>query len=245
MMWIKDGFCKLIIWQSICNQGPSPRAISIKHLTPLCTTIPQPKLKDRLKELVPTLLHKKIGKILSCNTKQKHSDSDKHSETYVNQNVRVFDWQHMCYVWWCVFQETIGILMGIDSAPVLAVFIPYSQKADFMQEFLKKNEKKADRSFHFTFHCSDNVLSLSNSKLGDYVNAMLKSCFMHWPTSRNRHWRLLRMKLYRKKNMISIFPLWTFYLCVATFQQHMYMEYISLRWYDILEFAIPIRILWQ
>ena len=35
--------------------------------------------------------------------------------------------------------------------------------------------------------------------------------------------------------MISIFPLWTFHLYIATFQQHLYMEYISLRWYDIPE----------
>ena len=40
--------------------------------------------------------------------------------------------------------------------------------------------------------------------------------------------------------MISIFPLWTFHLYVATFQ-HWYMEYISLRWYDIPELVAPIR----
>ena len=42
--------------------------------------------------------------------------------------------------------------------------------------------------------------------------------------------------------MISIFPLWTFNLYVAPFQQHLYMEYISLRWYDIPELVAPIRI---
>jgi hypothetical protein len=44
------------------------------------------------------------------------------------------------------------------------------------------------------------------------------------------------------KEMISIFPLWTFHLHVATFQQHLHMEYISLRWYDIPELVVPIRI---
>ena len=44
--------------------------------------------------------------------------------------------------------------------------------------------------------------------------------------------------------MISIFPLWTFHFYVATFQQHIYIyiEYISLRWYDISELVAPIRI---
>jgi hypothetical protein len=42
------------------------------------------------------------------------------------------------------------------------------------------------------------------------------------------------------KEMISIFPLWTFDLYVAPFQQQ-HMEYISLRWYDIPELVAPIR----
>jgi hypothetical protein len=42
--------------------------------------------------------------------------------------------------------------------------------------------------------------------------------------------------------MISIFPLWTFHLYVATFQQHLHMEYMSLSWYDIPELLVPIRI---
>ena len=42
--------------------------------------------------------------------------------------------------------------------------------------------------------------------------------------------------------MISIFPLWTFHLYVATFQQHLHMEYIYLSWYDIPELVVPIRI---
>jgi len=43
------------------------------------------------------------------------------------------------------------------------------------------------------------------------------------------------------KEMISIFLLWTFHLYVATFQQHLHMEYISLSWYDILELVVPVR----
>ena len=51
----------------------------------------------------------------------------------------------------------------------------------------------------------------------------------------------LRTELY-VKDMNSIFPLCIFHLYVATFQQHIYMEYISLRWYDIPELVAPIRI---
>ena len=51
----------------------------------------------------------------------------------------------------------------------------------------------------------------------------------------------LRIQLYDKRD-VSIFPLWTFHLYVATFPQHRHMEYISLRWYDIPEFVAPINI---
>ena len=38
--------------------------------------------------------------------------------------------------------------------------------------------------------------------------------------------------------MISIFPLWTFHLYVATFQQHLHMVYIYLSWSDIPELVV-------
>jgi hypothetical protein len=44
------------------------------------------------------------------------------------------------------------------------------------------------------------------------------------------------------KEMISIYQLWTFQLYVATFQQRLHMEYISLSCTDILELVVPIRI---
>jgi hypothetical protein len=42
--------------------------------------------------------------------------------------------------------------------------------------------------------------------------------------------------------MISIFPLSNFNLYIATFQQHLHMEYIFLSWCDIPELVVPIRI---
>ena len=38
-----------------------------------------------------------------------------------------------------VFQQTIGIPMGTNGAPLLADLFLYSHEADFIQEFLKKN----------------------------------------------------------------------------------------------------------
>ena len=41
------------------------------------------------------------------------------------------------------------------------------------------------------------------------------------------------------KEIISIFPLWTFYLCVAAFQSHLHMKYISLSVDSIFQNSYP------
>jgi hypothetical protein len=41
-----------------------------------------------------------------------------------------------------VFQQTVGIPMGTNCAPLLADLFLYSYEADFIQGLLKKNEKK-------------------------------------------------------------------------------------------------------
>jgi hypothetical protein len=41
-----------------------------------------------------------------------------------------------------VFQQTVGIPMGTNCAPLLVDLLLYSYEADFIQGLLKKNEKK-------------------------------------------------------------------------------------------------------
>ena len=63
-----------------------------------------------------------------------------------------------------------------------------------------------------------------------------------WPTSGIWQWETVKKQNLTTKEIISIFPLWTFHLVyVATFQQHLHMEYISLSSYDIPELLLPIR----
>ena len=45
----------------------------------------------------------------------------------------------------------------------------YYYEADFMQELLRKKDKKLAISFYSTFRYKDDVLSLNNSKFGDQV----------------------------------------------------------------------------
>jgi hypothetical protein len=69
-----------------------------------------------------------------------------------------------------VFQQTVGIPMGTNCAPLLTDLFLYSYEAHFIQGLLKKNEKKLARSFNFTFHYIDDVLSLNNSRFGDFAD---------------------------------------------------------------------------
>jgi hypothetical protein len=69
-----------------------------------------------------------------------------------------------------VFQQTVGIPMGTNCSPLLVNLFLYSYEADFIQGLLKKNEKKLTLSFKFMFRYIDDVLSLNNSRFGDFVD---------------------------------------------------------------------------
>ena len=69
-----------------------------------------------------------------------------------------------------VFQQTVGMPMGTNCAPLPTDWFLYSYEADFIEGLLKKNEKKLGRSFNFMFRYIDDVLSLNNSRFGDFVD---------------------------------------------------------------------------
>jgi len=80
---------------------------------------------------------------------------------WYHQHARVFDWQNICYVWW-----TVGIPLGTNCAPLLADLFLYSYEADFILGL----RRKTIWSYNFTFRYIDDVLSLSNSRFGDFVD---------------------------------------------------------------------------
>jgi hypothetical protein len=69
-----------------------------------------------------------------------------------------------------VFQQKVGIHRYTNFGyKLLADLFLYSHEADFIQGLLKKNEKKLARSFNITLYIDD-VLSLNNSRFGDFVD---------------------------------------------------------------------------
>jgi hypothetical protein len=69
----------------------------------------------------------------------------------------------------CGFHQTVGKPMGTN-CDLLTDMFRYSHKADFIQGLLKENERTLARLFNFTFRYIDDVLSLHNSKLDDFVD---------------------------------------------------------------------------
>ena len=121
----------------------------------LYTTIPHAKLKDKLRELVQLCFIKKNGQrrykylVLGRDRSYFVRFYQKVLWNWYLQHVRVFDWQHIWYVWWTCFSTNF--------APLLADLFLYSYEADFVQGILKKNEKKLAPSFNFTFRYIDDV----------------------------------------------------------------------------------------
>jgi hypothetical protein len=144
--------------------------------------------------------------------------------------------------------------MGTNCAPLLANLFFYSHEADFIQGLLKKNEKKLAQSFHFTFHYIYDVLSLNNSRFGDFVDRIYPfELEIKDTTDTNRpasyldiHLEIdsegrLRTKLYDKRDdfnfLIVNFP----FICSNIPAAPAYGVYIS-RLIDIPELVVPIRI---
>ena len=148
----------------------------------LYTTIPHEKLKSRLKTLIQQCFFKRSGErrykylVLGKDKPyfvKNHTDSNrKYSEEDI---VRMLDFlidNIFVEFGGRIFQQTIGIPMGTNCAPLLADLFLYSYEADFIQGLLQKKEKKLTQSFNYSFRYIDDVLSLNNCRFIDYVHLM-------------------------------------------------------------------------
>ena len=69
-----------------------------------------------------------------------------------------------------VFQQTVGIPMGTNCAPLLVDLFLHSYEVDFIADLIRKKEHRLDRSFNLSFRYIDDVLSLNNPSLGDLIH---------------------------------------------------------------------------
>jgi len=95
---------------------------------------------------------------------KKFSETDiiKMLEFFIDNMFAMFDGR--------VFQQPLGIPLGTNCFPLLADLVFLFVGADFIQGLLKKIEKKLARSFNFRPCYIDDVLSLNNYRLCDFVD---------------------------------------------------------------------------
>ena len=71
-----------------------------------------------------------------------------------------------------IFQQIVGIPMGINCAPFLADIFLYSYEAEFIQSLLSTWKKKLASQFNFTYRYIDDVLSINNGDFENYLGQM-------------------------------------------------------------------------
>ena len=94
---------------------------------------------------------------------QKYSDADVIKKLeYLIDNIFVeFDGR--------IFQQTIGIPMDANCAPLLADLFLCSYEAEFVQNLLKAGKTHLAQQFNFTYRYIDDVLSPKNTKFAQYL----------------------------------------------------------------------------
>ena len=160
------------------------RVTSIKSFdfSTLYTTIPHQKLKDRLTSIIRNAFIFKNGnlryKYLVLGHEEtyfvkEHSDSkSKYSEDDI---IKMLDFLvDNIFVVFAgkVFQQTVGIPMGTNCAPLLADIFLYSYEADFIQSLLSTGKKRLASRFNLTYRYIDDVLSINNPEFENYLGQM-------------------------------------------------------------------------
>ena len=177
-MWILKNSKQLLehLKSPIFNHVTSIKSFDFSTLY---TTIPHQKLKDRLTSIIRNAFIFKKGnrrykylvlgheetyfvKELS-DSKNKYSEDDiiKMLEFLVENIFVVFAGK--------VFQQTVGIPMGTNRAPLLADLFLYSYEADFVQSLLSTGKKHLASRFNPTYRYIDDVLSINNTEFEHFL----------------------------------------------------------------------------
>ena len=68
-----------------------------------------------------------------------------------------------------IFQQIIGIPMGINCVPLLTDLSLYSHEAEFIQKLIKEQKTEEVNDFNLTFRYIDGVLSINNPHFANWI----------------------------------------------------------------------------
>jgi hypothetical protein len=146
-------------------------SIKTYDFTTLYTTIPHDKLKTRLFGIIDSCFFNKNGKRKYSYLVINHSrtyfvihDSDsmhKYSEVDIKEILGFLIDNIVVVFGNRIFQQTVGIPMGTNCAPLLADSFLYSYEAEFIQKLLHEKNKPLAVAFNSTFRFINQQRSVS------------------------------------------------------------------------------------
>ena len=148
----------------------------------LYATIPHQKLKDRLASIILNAFIFRNGNrrykywVLGYEETyfvKEHSDSkNKYSEVDIIKMLEFLVDNMFVVFAGKVFQQTVGIPMGTNCAPLLADIFLYSYEVDFVQSLLSTGKKQLASRFILTYRYIDDVLFINNPEFENYLGQM-------------------------------------------------------------------------
>ena len=155
----------------------SVNSIKSFDFSTLYTTIPHDKLKSKLKAIINQCFFHKNGNrrfqyvVIGYKDTyfvRDHSDAPQmYSDAGVIKMLEYLIDNSFVEFGGRIFQQTIGIPMGTNCAPLLADLFLYSYEAEFVQSLLQAGKKHLAQQFNFTYRYIDDVLTLKNTKFAE------------------------------------------------------------------------------
>ena len=74
-----------------------------------------------------------------------------------------------------LFQQMIGIPVGINCAPLLADLFLYSYESEFLDKLVKEGKRKLARKFNLSYHYIDDLISFNNKRFKEFISETTES----------------------------------------------------------------------
>ena len=153
-------------------------SLSTYDFSALYTTLPRNLIKEILLDLIERTFYKKEGKLyLACKEKKAFFTSADHYRGY-----HLWSCQNVCdalsflldniYIRFStkLYRHIVGIPMGTNCAPLVAVLFLFCYERDFMKKFSSDDQADVIKAFNLTSRYLDDLFNIANPYFEGMVN---------------------------------------------------------------------------
>ena len=124
---------------------------------------------NKKKDGTPRYRYLVLGRNSSYIVNKDHKSSSEYTKEDVFNMLEFFINSILVQCGGRVFQQTVGIPMGTNCAPLLADLLFHSYEADFIAELIHRKEHRLARFLDLSFRYIDVALTLYNHSSRDYL----------------------------------------------------------------------------